>query len=237
MKLLDLTLESPAANLALDEALLDEAENSPAGAEWLRLWEPGEQMVVLGRASRADRELNLERCQQEQVPVLRRCSGGAAIVTGPGCLMYSLVLGLRERPQLRIPDEARRFVLQQVAGALEPIGPGIAHQGTSDLAIAGHKFSGNSLRCKRNHILYHGTLLYDFPLQQISRFLRMPPRQPDYRLERDHHDFLTNLDAGADQLRQLLVEQWQPTEACGDWPQERTGQLVASRYCQSGWNS
>jgi len=65
----------------------------------------------------------------------------------------------------------------------------------------------------------------------------MPPRQPDYRLERDHHDFLTNLDAGADQLRQLLVEQWQPTEACGDWPQERTGQLVASRYCQSGWNS
>jgi lipoate-protein ligase A len=237
MKLLDLTLESPEANLALDEALLDEAESCPTGAEWLRFWEPNEQMVVLGRASQAERELNRERCQQEQVPVLRRCSGGAAIVTGPGCLMYSLVLGLQDRPQLRMPDEAHRFVLQQVAGALESLSPDIAHLGTSDLAIGGRKFSGNSLRCKRNHILYHGTLLYDFPLQQISTFLQMPPRQPGYRQERDHHDFVVNLDTEADLLRQMLVEQWQPTGASGDWPRERTEQLVASRYCRAEWNS
>jgi len=236
MKLLDLTLESPASNLALDEALLDEAESSPDGAEWLRLWEPQEQMVVLGRASQAERELHLDRCQQAQVPVLRRCSGGAAIVTGPGCLMYSLVLGLQNRPQLRIPEHAHRFVLGRTARALESLGPGIALEGTSDLAIEGHKFSGNSMRCKRNHILYHGTLLYDFPLQQISTFLQMPPRQPDYRQEREHHDFITNLDTGADQLRQLLVAQWQATGAAASWPRERTGQLVASRYGKEEWN-
>tara|TARA_B100000809_G_scaffold170790_1_gene168116 strand:- start:333 stop:1046 length:714 start_codon:yes stop_codon:yes gene_type:complete len=236
MKLLDLTLESPASNLALDEALLDEAESSPDGAEWLRLWEPQEQMVVLGRASQAERELHLDRCQQAQIPVLRRCSGGAAIVTGPGCLMYSLVLGLQDRPQLRIPEQVHRFVLGQTARALESLGPDIAMEGTSDLVIGGHKFSGNSLRCKRNHILYHGTLLYDFPLQQISTFLQMPPRQPDYRQEREHHDFVTNLDIGADQLRQLLVAQWQATEAGASWPRERTEQLVATRYGMEEWN-
>ncbi len=236
MKLLDLTLESPESNLALDEALLDEAESSPDGAEWLRLWEPRQQMVVMGRASQVEREVHLDHCQQAQVPVLRRCSGGAAIVTGPGCLMYSLVLGLRDRPQLRIPEQAHRFVLGHVSRALESLGPGIALEGTSDLAIKGHKFSGNSLRCKRNHILYHGTLLYDFPLEQISTLLQMPPRQPDYRQEREHHDFVTNLEIGAGPLRQLLVTQWHATGDGADWPQERTGHLVATRYGKEEWN-
>jgi len=63
MKLLDLTLESPSANLALDEALLDEAESVASGAEWLRLWEPDQLMVVLGRASRVEEEVDLEACQ------------------------------------------------------------------------------------------------------------------------------------------------------------------------------
>ena len=39
MKLLDLTLETPAENLALDEALLEEAEQSTKPTEVLRLWE------------------------------------------------------------------------------------------------------------------------------------------------------------------------------------------------------
>jgi len=237
MKLLDLTLESPAANLALDEALLDEAESLTAGAQWLRFWEPVSTMVVLGRSSRLDREVDLGRCQARQVPVLRRCSGGAAIVTGSGCLMYSLVLRLHDQPQLRIPDEAHRFVLQKVATALAPLGYPVEHQGTSDLAVGGRKFSGNSLRCKRNHILYHGTLLYDFPLAQISALLEMPPRQPDYRQQRGHDDFVMNLDAGADQLRQLLTEQWHADEESAPWPRDRTGQLIATRYSQADWNN
>jgi lipoate-protein ligase A len=236
MKLLDLTLESPEENLALDEALLDEAENSTTGAQWLRFWEPPTTIVIIGRASRQNREVNLDLCQAEQVPILRRCSGGAAIVAGKGCLMYSLVLQLHDQPQLRIPEEAHRFVLQQVTTALAPLGKAVEHQGTSDLAVAGRKFSGNSLRCKRNHILYHGTLLYDFPLQQISELLQMPPRQPDYRQQRSHDDFVMNLEAGADQLRQLLIEQWKPDQQSESWPRERTRQLIATRYSQAEWN-
>ena len=235
MKLLDLTLESPSANLALDEALLDEAESVASGAEWLRLWEPDQLMVVLGRASRVEEEVDLEACQLHAIPVLRRCSGGAAIVSGRGCLMYSLVLSQQNRPQLEIPEEAHRFVLQRVAHALEPLGEQIDFMGTSDLAVEGLKFSGNSLRCKRNHILYHGTLLYDFPLEQISTLLQMPPRQPGYRQQRGHDEFVTNLDSDAAKLRQLLIDEWQPTETTTDWPQERTEQLVASRYSQTDW--
>ena len=136
-----------------------------------------------------------------------------------------------------MPDEAHRFALQQVTTALQPLGYPVEHQGTSDLAVGGRKFSGNSLRCKRNHILYHGTLLYDFPLQQISALLKMPPRQPDYRQQREHDDFVMNLDTNADRLRQLLTEQWQPTSRVERWPSERTEQLITTRYSQAEWNN
>ena len=98
MKLLILSLESPAANLALDEALLEQAEAGAGPSEVLRLWEPTDPCVVVGRSSRVAVEVKQEACRQAGIPVLRRCSGGAAVVTGPGCLMYSVVLSYRDHP-------------------------------------------------------------------------------------------------------------------------------------------
>jgi len=51
MKLLDLTLPSPAENLALDEALLDAAEAGEMADEVLRFWESPQPLVVVGRSS------------------------------------------------------------------------------------------------------------------------------------------------------------------------------------------
>jgi hypothetical protein len=65
----------------------------------------------------------------------------------------------------------------------------------------------------------------------------MPPRQPDYRQQRAHNDFVMNLEADADQLRQLLIKQWQPVQQSESWPRERTRQLVDTRYSQAGWNN
>ena len=76
MKLLDLTLSSPEENLALDEALLEEAEAGGGSDELLRLWEPLAPMVVVGRSSRVAGEVNVDACREKGVPILRRCGGG-----------------------------------------------------------------------------------------------------------------------------------------------------------------
>ena len=52
MRYLELTLPSIAENLALDEALLDEAQASDTQAETLRIWQAHSPFVVLGRSSR-----------------------------------------------------------------------------------------------------------------------------------------------------------------------------------------
>jgi lipoate-protein ligase A len=236
MKLLDLTLDSPEANLALDEALLETADEADEPYEVLRIWESPQPLVVLGRASRVAVEVDVARCKTEEIPILRRCSGGASVVVGPGCLMYAMVLSYRRRPELQQISAAHCFALKMLGDGLRHAVPQIECQGTSDLTLAGKKFSGNSLRVRRTHFLYHGTILYDFPLELVSACLLAPPRQPEYRQGRPHHEFLVNLPASRSALHQSLVAGWTADAPLMDWPRQRTEELAEAKYRQVAWN-
>jgi lipoate---protein ligase len=235
MRLLELTLDTPAENLALDEALLLAAEGAGDPTEVLRLWEPQQFSVVVGSSSRVRAEVRVDACRDRGIAILRRPSGGAAVVTGPGCLMYALVLSHRLRPELRAIDRAHRFVLDTIAAALGRQVSGVAHRGTSDLVIGDRKFSGNSLRCKRDHLLYHGTLLHAFPLELIEICLAIPPRQPEYRAARRHADFVANLPLDRESLRGALIAAFDAGEECTDWPRELTARLAAEKFTQDEW--
>ncbi|REK28231.1 MAG: lipoate--protein ligase family protein [Planctomycetota bacterium] len=235
MQWLDLTLADPAANLALDEALLERAEASEDPAECLRVWESSDPLVVVGRGSSLATEVDLSRCAHDHVPVLRRCSGGAAIVAARGCLFYALVLNFELRPALRKIDQAHEFVLGEICAALAGSDADLELAGTSDLAVRGRKVSGNSLRLRRRHLLYHGTLLYDMALPLATRYLHPPPREPDYRAGRSHADFIANLNVGRAELMGSLRRQWNAQAEMGGWPEESVDRLVDEKYGQEAW--
>ncbi len=236
MRYLDLTLPGAAENLALDEALLQQAESGGRRGEMLRLWEGARPMVVLGRSSKIEDEVHVDACRELEIPILRRISGGATVLAGPGCLMYALVLSCRLRPALSAAQSAHRFVLGTLASALQPLAPGVQCRGISDLAVGELKFSGNSLRVKRDHLLYHGTLLYDFPLELIGRCLKTPPRQPEYRNRRSHGKFLTNLPAERGAICRALAAAWDAERPLADWPRQVTARLAAEKYGRPEWN-
>jgi lipoate-protein ligase A len=234
MQLLPLTLPTPPENLALDEALLLEAEDGTAG-EVLRLWEWPHAAVVLGSACRLADDVDEDACRRDGIPLLRRSSGGGTVLLGGGCLLYSLVLSYARDPALTEIHSSYRFILERVAAALADFVPGAGPAGTSDLAAAGRKFSGNAQQRKRRHLLHHGTLLYRFDLAGVGRYLREPARQPGYRRHRDHEDFLMNLPAGADDLRRRLAAAWQADALVSAWPAERVRELTANKYTRPEW--
>lgn len=236
MLLLDLTLPGAAENLALDEALLEEAEQSERGFELLRLWEPKRMIAVVGRSSRLSAEVDIDACHASRIPVVRRTSGGAAILAGPGCLMYSVILSLERHTELSDVSAAHRFVLGRLTTGITPHVEGVRCRGTSDLVVGDRKFSGNSLRLRKRHLLYHGTLLYNFPLDAIWRYLVMPPRMPDYRAGRPHEEFVMNLPIDGPALRGCVIGAWQANEHRASWPAELTQQLVETKYSQTSWN-
>ena len=233
---------STAQELALEECLLRSVEAAPPPFETLKVWEASQTSVIVGRGSKLTEEVNLVACEKLNVPILRRCSGGCAVVVGPGCLMYSVVLDLRHRPQLRVIDRAHEFVLQKILQALKACGITDARQaGLSDLVIQTdcevlRKFSGNSLRITRDALLYHGTILYGFPLESIAELLLLPPRQPAYRGQRGHSHFVTNLAIDPNEFTSALAEVWNAISKVGFLPNINVERLVTEKYADDRWN-
>jgi lipoate-protein ligase A len=234
MDYLDLTLPSPEENLALDEALLLEAE-AGRGQEVLRVWEWSALAVVLGAGGRLGEDVNEAACRADGVPILRRASGGGTVLLGPGCLLYSLVLAYDREPALAEIVPSYGYILGRIAETLGDVLPDIEKAGSSDLAAHRVKVSGNAQQRKRGHLLHHGTLLYDFDIGRVGRYLHEPGKQPAYRQRRDHSSFLTNLPVGKVELIRRLRNAWQAGHTSPAWPQAVTAQLVADKYSRADW--
>jgi lipoate---protein ligase len=248
------TCETPVENLAWDEAVLEGAEQF-SGREVLRVWEMPRACVIVGRASRVDDEVFVERCSLDDVPIFRRMSGGSAIVAGPGCLMYSVLLSLEARPECRNVDAAHRTVMERTREAVQSalqhhrIDGQIAVEGICDLTWNGSKISGNALRVKRHWLMYHGTILLTMPLVWIERYLKIPPRQPEYRAGREHERFVTSLGAVIDRYPAFQAELVRELALVWDtklsWADHPLADSIASlakewmgrRYSDAAWHS
>ena len=84
-------LITAAEQLAVDEAILDEAESGLLKNPLVRTWQAAAPVVVLGSASELLKEVNYDDCARLNIPVLRRPSGGATVILGPGCVMWSII--------------------------------------------------------------------------------------------------------------------------------------------------
>jgi lipoate-protein ligase A len=236
MELLDLTLPSPAENLACDEVLLDAAE-AGAGSEVLRFWEPREHFVVVGYANKVATEVNVAACEARSIPVLRRCSGGGTVVQGPGCLNYTLVLRITANGPLHNIGVANQFIMRQNRAVLElVVKRPVAVRGHTDLAIGERKFSGNSQRRRKHFLLFHGTFLLNFDFALVSKLLPMPSKQPDYRESRAHTDFLMNFNKSPDKVKTALRQAWKAEKPLENPPLEKIAALAREKYATREWN-
>jgi lipoate---protein ligase len=244
MKHLDLTLPSPAENLACEEALLD-AYDENGGEEVVRFWETRETFAVVGYANKVMTEVNVAACAAKGIPIYRRCSGGGTVLQGAGCLNYALILRITNDGPCRTITSANQFIMEKNRAAIETIflrleignrKSEILVSGHTDLTLNGLKFSGNSQRRKKNFLLFHGTFLLNFDLALVSEFLRMPSLQPDYRASRSHDDFLMNLNLPADQVKAALQKTWSATEELRVIPQSEIQTLAAQKYSTDEWN-
>jgi lipoate---protein ligase len=235
MHCLDVTLTTPEENLACDEALVDEAELH-GGPPVLRFWESPTYFVVVGYSNRIFEEVKVEECRAQKIPILRRCSGGGTVLQGPGCLNYSVVLPIDDAGPTATITRTNSYVMernrQAVASALAQK---VSIQGCTDLAMNQLKFSGNAQRRKRGWLLFHGTFLLDFEVGLIEKLLPMPARQPDYRRQRSHGEFLTHLSATRDGVKASLVEVWGASARREGLPRAAIDRLISEKYGNGDW--
>ena len=235
---LDLSLDSPAANLALDEALLDHCESGEGPAHGvLRCWETPAYFVVVGYGNRVATEVEEAACRAAGVGIFRRCSGGGTVLQGPGCLNYALVLPLEETGPLASITGANEFIMRRNRDAVAAlVEQSVSVAGHTDLTLAGRKFSGNSQRRRRRFLLFHGTFLLNFDLGLVERVLRSPSREPEYREGRRHTEFLTNLPVDGAELRAGLRRAWGAEHDFANPPVALAREMAVARYATDAWN-
>lgn len=237
IKYLDLTFPDPESNLACDEALVDLC-GSNSTVEILRFWEPHDYFVVVGYSNRISSEVNLLYCQQANIPVLRRFSGGGAVLQGPRCLNYSLIVQQERSKAFSDIADSFGFVIGRHRQVLERmLCRPLQVQGTGDIVIGQRKFSGSAQHRKRSCVLVHGTFLLGLDLSIMENCLLMPSRQPPYRANRSHAQFVGNLKTiRADDIRAAIREVWRAFDQLAAVPYTRIEELVRVRYSRREWN-
>ncbi len=173
--------------------------------------------VVLGRNNRPEQWVHTRAAAADGVPVLRRTSGGGAVVLTRDVLSYSFAVprsqleascraaGLGELPATtRYIDFFRGVVIR----ALRAAGGSCTATGTSDISLNGRKISGNAQRISARAVLHHGTLMLRCPLAEIQRYLPLPPNRADV----EHRDFLTGLREEGLACTPRQLESWLAAE-------------------------
>jgi len=204
MLIKDISFPDASENILYDQILLESAEDDFSG-EVLRFWEAKDFFIVLGRISRSEKDVKIEEAQGDGIEILRRISAGGTILQGPGCLNYSLVLSYGRDPLLRDIRKSYEFILGRICGSLRDLGIEVKYEPLSDITLDGRKISGNAQARRRKYLLHHGTILYDFPIERIEKYIKMPKKEPAYRMGRSHSDFLANINASPKDIKQRII--------------------------------
>lgn len=175
--------------------------------------------VVLGRSSKIEEDVMVETCADDGIPLSRRRGGGGTVILSPGILILSI--GGRSTLQYHL-REHMNAVNRIIVDTLEQLGvdsPVI--RGISDITLGMKKILGSSLYRRKDLVLYQGSLLVNPDLSLMKRYLKQPRKQPAYRKDRSHEDFVTSLHNEGyeipkveiiDKLREAFIEgsPWPP---------------------------
>ncbi|MCW8131020.1 MAG: lipoate--protein ligase family protein [Planctomycetota bacterium] len=246
MRLLLHTCDEPARDLALEEAIQAGLEAGTSPTTW-RLWQAARPAVVLGTGQEHLKEVAGDEARAANVPVLRRHSGGGAVLIGPGAINYSFFTHINDLPGGETITGAMESGLRPVLRALNSLGVAAQLAGLSDVVVTGtdlRKIAGNAQARKRASVLVHGTLLAEPDWALLERVLAFPSRAPDYRAGRGHRAFLTSLKelgapAGLEDFAPALAGVLGDLERA-DAPQPdesaKASELLAEKYSRAEWN-
>jgi lipoate-protein ligase A len=204
----------------------------------LRFWEPADYAVILGASCRMQEDVFVDACLTDGVPILRRSSGGGTVLIGPGGLNVTAVVSQSAAPGLSAVDVAHDYVMERIAAALQRSGAAVTIAGRGDLVVDGRKCGGSAQRRLKYWFMVHCSLLYQFALERIGRYLAIPERQPTYRAGRPHHDFLSNLGLPRKILVDSIASTWSADScfsAARALPLSEARSLASEKFANPFW--
>jgi lipoate---protein ligase len=161
MYCLSLDSYDPSFNLAIEEVLLKNSKE-----EYLILSINGPS-VITGKNQLTHRESDTKFITENNIPVIRRISGGGTVFHDMGNLNYSFIRKCEEGKQVDYRKHTK-----PVIDFLLSCGVDAGFEGKNDIRVEGLKISGNAEHVHGNRILHHGTILFNTSLENLRNSIR-----------------------------------------------------------------
>ncbi|MCF7890787.1 lipoate--protein ligase family protein [Candidatus Bipolaricaulota bacterium] len=163
----DLELRNPAMNMGLEEAIVETVSRGRS-LPTIRLWR-NPHSAIIGRSQETEVEIDVRNCKSAEIPIIRRPTGGGAVLHHPNNLNYSIYL----------PESSRFSVEEESVKMSEPVASALSEYGLDVRVKPNGLFSGpiklgGTAQSRRRGLLHHGTLLVknDSIIEEMSSFLR-----------------------------------------------------------------
>ncbi|WP_448574493.1 lipoate--protein ligase family protein [Thermomicrobium sp.] len=162
----------PAMQMALDEVLtrrVGAGERPPT----LRFWEWTAPAVVIGRFQSLRNEVDFAEAERYGITVVRRITGGGAMLTEPGKVITYSIYAPPELVAGMSFQESYAFLDQWVVEALRALGVDAWYQPINDIACARGKIGGAAQARRYGAVLHHTTMAYDIEPEKVPRVIRI----------------------------------------------------------------
>ncbi|KAJ0042854.1 hypothetical protein Pint_19202 [Pistacia integerrima] len=128
---------------------------------------------------------------RDQVPVIRRFTGGGTVVVDNGTVFVTLICNKDAVPGVQ---PYPRSVMYWSGLLYNEVfrGTGDFQLLENDYVFGDRKFGGNAQSITKNRWIHHTSFLWDYKVGNMA-YLKQPARAPKYRLARDHTKFICRM--------------------------------------------
>ncbi len=172
-RLLDTGSRSASENMALDEVLL-ELKAQGRIPHTLRFLQFSKPSVLVGHHQSVEEEVRLDYCLEKGIEINRRLTGGGALYWGKAELGWEIYISKKDH---RVPSSLEalyRRMGEASASGLRRLGIKAHFRPRNDVEVGGRKISGTGGTELSGAILFQGTILVDFDVDEMLRALRIP---------------------------------------------------------------
>lgn len=142
--------------------------------ESLVLLSPADPYVCIGYHQDLAREVDVEFCQANGIPVFRREVGGGGVYLDNDQLFYQLVIHKDNPLAPRDKSAFYRKFLEPPIQTYQEIGIPAEYKPVNDIIAGDRKISGNGAGEIGEYLILVGNLILDFNYEMMSRVLRVP---------------------------------------------------------------
>jgi lipoate-protein ligase A len=178
------------ANMAIDEAVSELA--AAGGPPTIRFYGWNPSAVSIGYFQGLENEVDLARCGELGVEVIRRRTGGGAVYHDTqGEITYSVI-----GPEEMFPKDilaSYRLICGWICDSLSLLDIKAEFRPINDISVAGKKISGNAQTRRGGVLLQHGTILHSLDVDRMFSVLKVSDEKIKDKMITDARERVTSI--------------------------------------------